>query len=167
MQTTDDLAESVRAAVLNQFARGELNLPIPPEMIQPADEHDRNGLRSWLQRRAHAKANAALIRRRGDLALQYIDGIQKKLLPANSDAIELICTSALAVLHNEQLKRQVVSDFQLINELVRDFQDAAADLDGNGAHEDIVKAGLDKMKERFHQFLAEVGRPGTRLERRK
>ncbi len=167
MQTNDEFAESVRTAVLTQFSRGELNLPIPPELIQPATESEKGTLRSWLTRRAQAKANAALIRRRGDVAVQFIDSIQKKLLPANADAVELICASAVAVLHNEQLKRQVVSDFALINELVRDFQEAAADLDGTSAHEDVVQAGLEKMKERFHEFLAAVGRPASRLERRR
>jgi len=127
--------------VLTQFSRGELNLPIPPELIQPATELEKGIVRSWLGRRAHAGANAALIKRRGDAAVQFIDSIQKKLLAANADAVELICTTAVAVLHNEQLKRQVVSDFQLINELVRDFQEAAADLGGNSGHEEIGQAG--------------------------
>jgi len=145
LQANNEFAESVRTAVLTQFSRGELNLPIPPELIQPATESEKGTLRSWLTRRAQAKANAALIKRRGDVAVQFIDSIQKKLLPANADAVELICASAVAVLHNEQLKRQVVSDFALINELVRAFHEAAADLDGTSAHEDIVQAGLENL----------------------
>lgn len=163
----DDLADSVRAAVLSQFAKGDLKLPIPPELIQPATEPENGRIWNWLARRAQAKANAALIARRGDIAVQFIDGIQKKLLPANSDAIELICNAAVAVLHNDQLKRQVVSDFEFINDLVRAFHEAAADLDGKKTHEDIVEAGLEKMRERFFEFLGDVGRPNTRLERRR
>lgn len=167
MDTNADLADSVRAAVLTQFSRGELNLPIPPELIQPTAEPEKNGLRSWLARRAQAKANAALIARRGDVAVQFVDSIQRKLLPANADAVELICSSAVAVLHNEQLKRQIVSDFRTINELVRAFHEAASDLDGKEVHEEVVQQGLTRMKERFQEYLAEIGKPFGRLERRK
>lgn len=176
MDNPSELADTVRTAVLDQFARGELKLPIPPEIIQPLPdgEPEHNGLlHSWRTRRIQAKLAAALLKRRGNLALQYIDGIQryvdgiqKKLLPANTNAVELICSSALAVLDNEQIRRQAIAEFQLINHLVQDARDAMSEVDG-AMQDELARVAAEKMKERFLYFLNEIGRTSARVERRK
>jgi len=89
MDHNDDLAESVRSAVLSQFARGDLKLPIPLESIGPEPDPQAGKSRfwHWFTEGRRARTEAALLAQHGKFLMAYTQELHKEVVPANGRAV--------------------------------------------------------------------------------
>lgn len=72
--------------------------------------------RRWLTEGKRARTEAALIAQHGKFLMAYTQELHREVVPANGKAVAEICTAAVDVVHNQQLRRRAASAFQKIGE---------------------------------------------------
>lgn len=169
MDRNDDLTESVRAAVLSQFARGDLKLPIPLESIRPeADpESGKSRFWRWFSEGRKARTEAALLAQHGKFLVAYTQELHKEVVPANGTAVREICTAALDVVHNQQLRRRAASAFQAVLGVLTDYATARSEIEAIRAEigDEAVNAALEAAELRFRQCLGDIQPNGSERQR--